>query len=206
MIVQPKLFDIPPEIAAGLASGELVQFGGVVRNQLGHIRKHLKEANPQADKGNALARAAEAAKNRPGMVLLGLALAAGAAVVVARTRTKWGRRRVPESVRRYNDSLVTYLEAVRGGQLDVATIDRLIADLDSVLSDAAGREARISLDLSLGDVEVLLGVVADYTKSLVEMNAVEVGPLEAQVAATGADDELALRRQLRIQRAVFDAA
>jgi hypothetical protein len=206
MIVQPKLFDIPPDIAAGLASGELVQFGGIVRNQLGQIHKHLKEANSQAKTESALARAAAVAKNRPGLVVISLTLAAGAAVVVPRVRTRWNRRRVPESVRRYNDSLIAYLEAVRRGQLDVAKIDRLIADLDSVLADAAGKEARISLDLSLGDVEVLLGVVSDYTKSLVEINAVELDPLEAQAAATGADDELALRRQLRIQRAVFDAA
>ena len=44
-MIQQVAFDIPKEIALGLASGEYVQYGGVVRDAAGHIVKHLEPAD-----------------------------------------------------------------------------------------------------------------------------------------------------------------
>ena len=44
-MIQQVAFDVPKEIALGLASGEYVQYGGVVRDAAGHIVKHLEPVN-----------------------------------------------------------------------------------------------------------------------------------------------------------------
>ena len=62
MITQ-STFVIPPEIEAGLRSGDLIQFGGIVRNQLGHIVKHLKEVPLPAADENALRQIATVVRN-----------------------------------------------------------------------------------------------------------------------------------------------
>lgn len=41
-MISQQTFLIPPEIQAGLAVGDLVQYGGIVRNQAGQIVQHLK--------------------------------------------------------------------------------------------------------------------------------------------------------------------
>ena len=44
MIIQPTFY-IPPDIAAGLLSGEFIRYGGVVRDAAGRLVTHLKEVS-----------------------------------------------------------------------------------------------------------------------------------------------------------------
>lgn len=59
-MIQQVAFDIPKEIALGLASGEYVQYGGVVRDAAGHIVKHLEPADVSNDVNKAIQVAAQA--------------------------------------------------------------------------------------------------------------------------------------------------
>ncbi len=40
-MIQQVAFEVPAEIAVGLATGKYVQWGGVVRDGAGHIVRHL---------------------------------------------------------------------------------------------------------------------------------------------------------------------
>lgn len=51
-MIQQVAFEVPAKIAVKLATGELIQYGGVVRDLSGRIVKHLKPANV-ADGTNA---------------------------------------------------------------------------------------------------------------------------------------------------------
>ena len=53
-MIQQVAFDVPKEIALGLASGEYVQYGGVVRDAAGHIVKHLEPADVSNDANKAM--------------------------------------------------------------------------------------------------------------------------------------------------------
>ena len=59
-MIQQVAFDVPKEIALGLASGEYVQCGGVVRDAAGHIVKHLEPADVSNDANKAMQVAAQA--------------------------------------------------------------------------------------------------------------------------------------------------
>ena len=45
MSLQQIAFLVPPELDLGLATGELIRYGGVVRNQAGEIVAHLEEVD-----------------------------------------------------------------------------------------------------------------------------------------------------------------
>ena len=51
--VQPVTFIIPPDIQAGIDAGQLVRWGGIVRDLQGRIFTHLKEVPlPKKDPAN----------------------------------------------------------------------------------------------------------------------------------------------------------
>ena len=63
MYVQQVAFDIPADIAKGLAAGDLTRYGGIVRNGEGQIVKHLKEVPINPAEEGALKQAAQKAMN-----------------------------------------------------------------------------------------------------------------------------------------------
>ena len=204
MISQPTSFFIPPEIEAGLVSGDLVQFGGIVRNQLGQIVKHLKPVTtPLADKKTA-ARVTATLKNP--RVIIPSFVVGTVAVAAARWRKQAGEAGVPQCVRDLNASLSAYVEAVHDGCLDLGTIDQLIRALDAVKA-YADEDGRITLDFSTKYAGMLVNIVVDYTKQLAESNAVAVDDLEARESISMNGTVVDLRRYPKVQRKIFaDAA
>ncbi|MFG1913011.1 hypothetical protein [Kribbella sp. NPDC048928] len=204
-MLSQSTFIIPPEIQAGLASGDLIQYGGVIRNQLGHIVKHLKEVQLPVGNKAAAARVAAALKN-PRMLIPTLvvgAVAAGGAAFAAAKKHK--RAAVPECVRAYNATLGTYLEAVHEGRLDADIIQRLITALDAVV--AYDENGSIVLDFSTSQAQLLVKLVLDSTRQLAEENSVHLTELLEQVPASDGGTVVDLRRYLEVQRKLFtDAA
>ena len=112
MIVQID-FDIPSEIAAGLGTGDLTLFGGVVRNNAGHIVAHLKAISASNANQGAVGAATWMLKKKP-VVIAGLAtLAVVGMVAVAVPIVRKRRRAMPDCVKDCNDSLRAYLEGIR---------------------------------------------------------------------------------------------
>jgi hypothetical protein len=61
--IQPVNFHIPPDIQSGLASGDLIRYGGVVRDGAGQLVKHLKEV-PLSESGRDAAQRLAASLKR----------------------------------------------------------------------------------------------------------------------------------------------
>lgn len=82
-MIQQVAFEVPAEIAVKLAMGELIQYGGVVRDLSGRIVKHLKPADV-ADSANAAkqvaVRALAVAKENKKLAVGALVVAGVAAV------------------------------------------------------------------------------------------------------------------------------
>ncbi|MFB2573462.1 hypothetical protein [Micrococcus sp. IITD107] len=219
MITQQN-FIIPPELESGLLSGDLIQWGGVVRDLSGRIVKHLKEAQLPDTAGESLAVrvASSAVKSQSDLagnlknpwVIIPAALAgtvvAGAAVYVAVKKYRQASQaEVPECVVSYNSSLRTYLEAVSEGRLDAKIIENLISDLDDVLA-YEDEDGTISLNFSSKHAETLVEIVVNSTKQLIEDNDLDLDKLEDEVPASESDNVVDLRRYLEIQQRIFSDA
>lgn len=200
-------FYIPPDIEAGLLRGDLVQYGGVIRNQSGELFQHLKEIQlPAADK-KAAAQVAAMLKS-PGVLIP--TLVAGAAVVAGTLYAAARRRKptiVPECVERYNTSLGAYLEAVKEGRLDAGIIDHLISDLDAVMAYSDENGDNIGLDFSTKQAATLIRIVVDSTKQLATTNSINLSELHEEPPAPEGGTVLDLRPRLEVQKKIFtDAA
>lgn len=200
-------FFMPPEIVAGLLRGDLIQYGGVVRNQSGEIVKHLKEV--QLSGGDKKAAARVAAMLKSPRVLIPT-LVAGAAVVAGTSYAAARRRKlavVPECVERYNTSLGAYLEAVQEGRLDAGIIDHLISDLDAVVAYSDENGNNINLDFSTKQAAILVKIAVDSTKQLAKANSIDLSELHEEAPASESGAVVDLRRRLEVQKKIFtDAA
>lgn len=213
MISQPISFVIPPELETGLRSGDLIQFGGIVRNRLGHIVKHLKPVPVPRASGKALATIARMSKDPrviiPTVVLGTAAAMAGRAVVKKRREVNEAEALmsdVPVCVLNYNASLAAYVEAVHEGRLELGLIDRLIAALDEVKADSDTDDG-ITLDFSTRQAGLLVNLVVAYTKQLAEANSVDLDASDGRAPDGEERGAAALRRSLEAQRKIFvDAA
>lgn len=200
-MISQQTFFIPPEIQAGLAVGDLIQYGGIVRNQAGQIVKHLKVIDLPASSEKAAVAAIKVLKDPKvvaGAAIVAVAAAGAGALAAARKR----KRAVPDCVAAYNASLAAYLEAVQEGQLDAHIIGNLIAALDAVesYSDEGGS---IALDFSTDQAALLVKLVVDSTKQLAEDNSLDVKELDEPAAG---DNVIDFRRYLEVQRRLFEEA
>jgi hypothetical protein len=63
---------------------------------------------------------------------------------------------------------------------------------------------KMALDVSPGELEALIELIADYTKKLADVNSMELG--EPEVPSVGSLDRsiLALRHYLEVQQSIFN--
>jgi hypothetical protein len=200
-------FFVPPEIEAGLLCGDLIQYGGVVRDRSGEIVTHLKDVQLPAGGKKAAAQVAAMLKNPRVFIPT---LVAGAAVVAGTWYAAARRRKlavVPECVERYNNSLSAYLEAVQEGRLDADIIDHLISDLDAVVAYSDENGNKISLDFSTKQAAILVEIVVNSTKQLAKANSIDLSDFHEDAPASEGGTVVDLRRRLQVQKKIFmDAA
>lgn len=187
MPIQQVALAIPPEIQAGLLSGDFVRKGSVVRNLAGEIVKHLDEvpipANDAAANANALAQRLPNMIKSPKAVGIGIGVAAaagGVAYIVHRTRKSKAEEATAEQMRMqsaasrllddYADALNTYLIEAQDGSLTLASIDRLINSIEALKGGANGTDATI--EISADKLTALIDVIRDYTERLASANDV----------------------------------
>lgn len=208
MITMPVSFLIPAELEAALRRGDLIQHGGILRNQQGRIVKHLKPAHVPRASGQVLARVARMSKD-PRVIIATVALGAAAAVAgnaVVKRRREAGEAEVlvtevPVCVLNYNASLAAYVEAVHEGRLELGVIERLIAGLDEVKAHS-DIDGSITLDFSTRQAELLVNLVVDYTKQLAEANSVGLDTSDGYALEGEAHAVSALRSSLEVQRQI----
>lgn len=204
MVIQVD-FEVPREIATGLASGELTRFGGVVRNSAGRVVAHLKEV-PVVERATEefVKRAGSSLKNPRVAVTAGamtLVAVGGGVIYAAKKRKKSAEQVVPVCVQNYSRSLQAYLEAIQSGNLDLDIINQLREDLNAVIAYEDHDGAVIAF--SPEQLSVLSKILADYTGELVKMN--DPGLLEEVLRPEGSEGARAvdLKRHLDLQREVF---
>lgn len=205
MISQPTTFYIPPEIEAGLRGGDLIRCGGIVRNQMGQIVKHLKEVPLPVSNEKAVARVAGMLKSPRVLIPTAVVGTVAAVIVAAKKRKRTGKPEVPECVQSYNASLAAYVEAVHEGRLELDIINRLIADSDSVKA-YSDEDGSVTLDFSTKHAEMLVNIVIDYTRQLAEANSVDLNELQGVAPASESNAVVDLRRHLEVQRKIFAEA
>lgn len=206
MIVQPT-FLIPPEIEIGLLSGDLVRYGGVVRDSAGRLVVHLKELPPPEKVVEEVVRRSLSIKNPWVVAGAGalLVVAVGGGVVLAvKNRRKSAEPEVPKCVEQYNQSLKTYLEAIGTGGLGSELIGRLIKDLDAVKEYADEGEYATVVAFSTEQLETLTNLVVDYTTRLAESNGIVLDEPQPATDGDGGNVVVDLRRYLEIQKRIFD--
>jgi hypothetical protein len=200
--------DVPDDVFARLLTGEYVRTGGVIRDLAGRLVKLLDDASSDGRSTEVARVAVGKALTRPRSVAVGVGAAVGAiagVAVVAARRKKAAESKPPTCVEAFRESLTAYLEAAREGILDAGIIRRLRADLDAVIEVAHSGE--ITVGFSPAQVETLVGIVADHTKTLAEENRLEASDLDEDAPGSGSGTVIDLRRYLEIQERIFrDAA
>lgn len=208
MVIQPAL-DIPESILERLLSGEYVRYGGVVRDLAGHVVKHLDEVPvPTQNQETSLLRIADVLKKHRIGIIIGVGvviLAGGVALFIADKNKKDKQNATPEIpkyIEEYNTALCAYLEAVRNGNLEMDTINHLIANLDSIKENNDG--GKIKIDFSTEQLDTLVNLVYEYTVKLAKANSVEIDELKEPASISADNTLLDLHHYLTIQRRIFE--
>lgn len=200
-------YDVPLEIATGLATGELKMLGtAAVRNNT-HIAAHIREVSRAISDGDDTIGAAIAKSfKNPRFVIIGLGVVAvaavgGVAVWAQGRKQQAAAAETPECVASYNASLADYLKAIGSGSLDADLITRLIEDLDVLKENLDS--GTISLELSVGESENLVRIIADYTSKLADANSIELAGIDEANFESQDGVIIDMRRYLVAQRQIF---
>lgn len=156
------VLDVPPDIAAGLASGDLVRVGGVVRDaKTGQIVKHLGEGRlPAKETAKDVRAIAQRALNTTGgKVGVGIIVVKAVAVGGKAAVDWWNSRRRAKDL---NMALNAYLDAAKAGQMTVERIDSLSAAIEA--ARGGGLTDLVSI------AEKVVNLVEGYTTALAEAN------------------------------------
>lgn len=210
-MIQQVTFDVPKEIALGLASGEYVQYGGVVRDAAGHIVKHLEPADVSNDANKAMQVAAQAIqlakenkKAAIGVLAVAGVAAAGGAVYAGVTHLQ---HRKEERARKtalddFNAALSEYLKALGNSELTVEKID----ELENAISALSGSEKGCTIEIESEQFKSLVKSVRDYTERLSKANSAKSPNVIFKLFEKKPNDISGLRECLAMQREILTQA
>lgn len=201
MAVEQIAFDIPSVIQLEINNGAFIRYGGVVRDQAGHIVAHLKEVPiPKVDSNVGRNKIVEfAQKNK--YVLIGTvmiaAMAAGVTHIVIRKK-KNAEVEIPKCIAAFNESFTEYIESIKKGNVSEKKIEMVIMSLEEMQKNQ--KSGNINIVFSIENVSLLLDMVRNYTIKFAEANSFEM---------TGSDYDkeneiTSLQHYLKIQKAVFE--
>lgn len=210
-MIQQVAFDIPKEIALGLASGEYVQYGGVVRDAAGHIVKHLEPADVSNDANRAMQVAAQAIqlakenkKTAIGVLAVAGVAAAGGAVYagVTHLQHKKEERARKTAMDDFNAAFSEYLKALGNSELTVEKID----ELENAISALSGSEKGCTIEIESEQFKSLVKSVRDYTERLSKANSVKSSNVVFKLFEKKPNDISGLKECLATQRETLTQA
>lgn len=209
-MIQQVAFEVPAEIAVKLATGELIQYGGVVRDLSGRIVKHLKPADV-ADGANAakqvavkaLAIAKENKKFAVGaLVVAGVAAVGGTAYgVVSHIKHRKALKEQKGAMDAFNAAFTGYLSALDKGELTVETIDGLETAMDGL-----GGEKGFTVEIEGDQFMSLVKAVRDYTDRFAKANGMKPEAPVLKIFDKRPNDLGGLRDCLATQREILSQA
>ena len=205
MAVVQEAFYIPSDIMTKILTGEYRRIGGVVRYAVGphkgQIVKHLKpvDVNSAENVRNLGVKILPFIKKNKRTVLVA---AIGTGVVLVGGGIYYRYKTIePKAMRKFRNALKEYLEAVRGGDLELEKIDRLMSAIEELQSHKDYK--KFSIQLSTEELEVLVNRLYDFTMKLAKDNDIEL--TEAEHAHSD-NAIIGLRDQLIIQKRIFKTA
>lgn len=210
-MIQQVAFDIPKEIALGLASGEYVQYGGVVRDAAGLIVKHLEPADVSNDVNKAIQVAAQAIKlakeNKKtaiGVLAVAGVAAAGGAVYagVTHLQHKKEERARKTAMDDFNAAFSEYLKALGNSELTVEKID----ELENTISALSGSEKDCTIEIESEQFKGLVKSVRDYTERLSKANSAKSSNVVFKLFEKKPNDISGLKECLATQREILTQA
>lgn len=210
-MIQQVAFDIPKEIALGLASGEYVQYGGVVRDAAGHIVKHLEPADVSNDVNKATQVAAQAIqlakenkKTAIGVLAVAGVAAAGGAVYagVTHLQHKKEERARKTAMDDFNAAFSEYLKALGNSELTVEKID----ELENAISALSGSEKGCTIEIESEQFKSLVKSVRDYTERLSKANSTKSSNVVFKLFEKKPNDISGLKECLATQREILTQA
>lgn len=210
-IIQQVAFDVPKEIALGLASGEYVQYGGVVRDAAGHIVKHLEPADVSNDANKAIQVAAQAIqlakenkKTAIGVLAVAGVAAAGGAVYagVTHLQHKKEERARKKAMDDFNAAFSEYLKALGNSELTVEKID----ELENAISALSGSEKGCTIEIESEQFKSLVKSVRDYTERLSKANSAKSSNVVFKLFEKKPNDISGLKECLATQREILTQA
>ena len=104
-------------------------------------------------------------------------------------------------MKQFRGSLFAYIDKIRGGNLDLETIEALMEALDQLKKHKNYEQFKI--ELSTEDLDVLVGKIYDYTIWLAENNQIEL--TEEERSKTN-NSIINLQNYLRTQKRIFKEA
>lgn len=210
-MIQQVAFDVPKEIALGLASGEYVQYGGVVRDAAGHIVKHLEPADVSNDVNKAIQVAAQAIqlakenkKTAIGVLAVAGVAAAGGAVYagVTHLQHKKEERARKTAMDDFNAAFSEYLKALGNSELTVEKID----ELENAISALSGSEKGCTIEIEREQFKDLVKSVRDYTERLSKANSAKSSNVVFKLFEKKPNDISGLKECLATQREILTQA
>ncbi len=210
-MIQQVAFDVPKEIALGLASGEYVQYGGVVRDAAGHIVKHLEPADVSNDVNKAIQVAAQAIqlakenkKTAIGVLAVAGVAAAGGAVYagVTHLQHKKEERARKTAMDDFNAAFSEYLKALGDSELTVEKID----ELENAISALSGSEKGCTIEIESEQFKGLVKSVRDYTERLSKANSAKSSNVVFKLFEKKPNDISGLKECLATQREILTQA
>lgn len=208
MPIQQVAFEVPMEIAKGIAAGDLIQYGGIVRDAAGHIVKHLKPVQQVAEENAAGALAAAVAvvkANKKLAIGIGAAAAlftAGGVIVHKVMRSKEDAVQEHDSTS-FNEALSEYCTAIQEGTMSKDAIDRLIQEIDCL---AAEPDEEVTIRISKKQLHALSDMMYDYSVALSEANGFDAQNVERPSVKSAEAALAGFKGCLEIQKEIFEKA
>ena len=209
MAIVQDVFDIPDDIATGLATGQYRRIGSVVRyavgSSKGQIVKHLEPVDMKtAEEATSLGERTlrfvkDRKKSMTFTVIVAVAVGTGALVY---NKVK---NHEPKVVTEFRAALRIYIDAIREGSMDIDKIDKLMAVLEE-LKKYKDYE-KINIQLNTEELDVLVERIYEYTIKLAQDNNVRVAADELNtVEMKNSGIIINLQNYLRTQKKIFKVA
>lgn len=224
--------EVPDDVYMALLNGDLIRRGGVVRDAAGQIVIHLKEVgavDEEAGKAVAAKAAAMAKQNKAlikqnqqlaeraamlakqnKVILVGVGVVVAAAAVggaiahVIKGCKKKEDELLSEVESSFNAAMKTYLDSLRGGELNEVALAEVIANVDEVKNGLDG--GTLTIDFTDGQLDALVAMLKDYTERLAKANKVELMDPPTSYSTEEASNVILLRHYLGEQQKILKAA
>lgn len=207
-MIQQVTFEVPAEIAVGLATGKYVQWGGVVRDGAGHIVRHLKPADVQNGANKALRiadQAVQLAKQNKKVAIAALAVAGVAAVgggvyagVTCVRHSKEDALR-KKRMADFNSAFSEYLKTLGDGELTI----EMIGKLEGAITALNGGKEGFTVEIKGEQFEDIVKSVRDYTDRLSKANGEKASNAVLKLFEKKPNDIEGLKECLNTQRGIL---